>query len=178
MKKRRKVRRDNMKQDFEASAALTIKTRHNLFRVRVRAMALPLAMLAALSFLSACTKSERLPTTSPAAANIEAITIEKTNDETFKKDVLMSKVPVVVDFYADWCQPCKMMEPVVESLAGEYQGKVKFYKLNIDESPVTTGLCGIDPIPTLAIFKDGEMVGGNVGMAPRSHLKMVIEKFL
>ncbi|MBN8661596.1 MAG: thioredoxin [Candidatus Obscuribacter phosphatis] len=137
-----------------------------------------LTIATAILSLSACSHSPEKQAASSAEANIEAISIEKTNDETFKKDVLMSKEPVVVDFYADWCQPCKMMEPVVESLAGEYKGKVKFYKLNIDESPITTGLCGIGPIPTLAVFKNGELVGGNVGMAPRSHLKMVLEKFL
>ncbi|MBX9938525.1 MAG: thioredoxin [Candidatus Obscuribacterales bacterium] len=137
-----------------------------------------LTIATAILSLSACSHSPEKQAASSAEANIEAISIEKTNDETFKKDVLMSKEPVVVDFYADWCQPCKMMEPVVESLADEYKGKVKFYKLNIDESPITTGLCGIGPIPTLAVFKNGELVGGNVGMAPRSHLKMVLEKFL
>ncbi|OHB28608.1 MAG: thioredoxin, partial [Desulfuromonadaceae bacterium GWC2_58_13] len=76
------------------------------------------------------------------------------SDDTFENDVLKSSVPVLVDFWASWCAPCKAISPVVDGLAAEYEGKVKVGKLNVDENPATPGQYGVRGIPTLILFKD------------------------
>lgn len=97
------------------------------------------------------------------------------NDENFKELVLEAKVPVLVDFFADWCGPCKMMAPVVEELANELGDKAKVYKVNVDDSPETAETYGIMSIPTFMVFKDGAPVKTQVGGMPKSALAAMME---
>ncbi len=100
------------------------------------------------------------------------------NDSNFDQMVLQSKTPVLVDFWAVWCGPCRMVAPVVEELAGEYEGKVTFTKLNVDENPKTSSQYGIMSIPTLLIFKDGAPVSNIIGFRPKAELKKSIDAVL
>jgi thioredoxin 1 len=100
------------------------------------------------------------------------------NDSNFDQMVLQSKTPVLVDFWAVWCGPCRMVAPVVEELAGEYEGKVTFTKLNVDENPKTSSQYGIMSIPTLLIFKDGAPVSNIIGFRPKAELKKNIDAVL
>lgn len=95
-------------------------------------------------------------------------------DENFNEEVLSSNIPVLVDFYADWCGPCKMLAPVIETLAGEYEGKVKIGKLNVDNAPDTAQKFGIMSIPTLLYFKNGELVNKSIGVVARSEIEQVL----
>lgn len=99
-------------------------------------------------------------------------------DATFDEQVARSEGVTVVDFWAPWCGPCRMVGPVIEELAGEYEGKVRFAKLNVDDSPATAGAFGIRSIPTIGFFRDGEPVGGVVGAYPKEALQQVIEDVL
>ncbi|WP_040484249.1 thioredoxin [Lyngbya aestuarii] len=99
-------------------------------------------------------------------------------DASFKQDVLESDVPVLVDFWAPWCGPCRMVAPVVEEIAEQYAGKVKVVKLNTDENPNVANQYGIRSIPTLMIFKEGQRVDMVVGAVPKSTLANTIEKYL
>ncbi len=94
----------------------------------------------------------------------------KVSDATFESDVLKSDVPVVVDFWAEWCGPCKMIGPSLEELAKDYDGKVKIVKLNVDENPGVAGKLGIRSIPTLMLFKGGKVTSQKVGAAPKGEL--------
>lgn len=99
-------------------------------------------------------------------------------DDTFDADVLKADVPVLVDFWADWCAPCKMIAPIVEDLAEEYDGRVKFAKLDVDSNPRTAMSYGVRGIPTLLVFKDGVPVNQVVGAVPKSVLKGKLEESL
>ncbi len=99
-------------------------------------------------------------------------------DATFQHEVVNSDTPVVVDFWAEWCGPCKMIAPIVEELAGEYDGKVKFTKLDVDSNPQTPMQFGIRGIPTLLIFSGGKAVGQVVGAVPKSMLKKRVDEVL
>ena len=92
-------------------------------------------------------------------------------DENFNTEALASELPVLVDFYADWCGPCKMLAPIVEALAPEYEGKVKIGKLNVDHAPNTAQQYGIMSIPTLLFIKNGEVVNKIVGLVSKADLE-------
>ena len=100
------------------------------------------------------------------------------SEENFKQEVLESDVPVLVDFWADWCMPCKMIAPMIDELSQEYDGKIKVGKLNVDEAQGIASNYGIMSIPTLIIFKGGEVVDKMVGAVPKTDLVSVIEKHL
>jgi thioredoxin 1 len=95
----------------------------------------------------------------------------KVTDANFESEVKGAGGPVVVDFWAEWCGPCKMISPALEEIAKEMQGKVTIAKLNVDENPSVAGTYGIRSIPTLMLFKDGKMASSKVGAAPKSELK-------
>jgi thioredoxin 1 len=98
------------------------------------------------------------------------------SDDTFEDEVIKSEVPVLVDFWAEWCGPCKIIAPIVEELAGEYNGKMKFTKLDVDSNPKVATKYGIRGIPTLLIFSGGEPVDQVVGAVPKAVLKSHLEK--
>ena len=97
------------------------------------------------------------------------------SDETFKKEVIESSIPVLVDYWAEWCGPCKMIAPILEALTSEYDGKIKIAKLNIDENSQTPTKYGIRGIPTLMIFKDGNIESTKVGALSKSQLIAFID---
>jgi thioredoxin 1 len=100
------------------------------------------------------------------------------SDKTFASEVLSSDVPVLVDFWATWCGPCRSISPIVEELAKEFSGRVKVTKLNVDESPATPTQYGVRGIPTLILFKGGKIFDQIVGAVPKARLKALIEKAL
>ena len=104
--------------------------------------------------------------------------VKHVNDNTFKTEVLESALPVLVDFWAPWCGPCKMLGPVIEGLAGRYADKLVVAKLNTDESPETPGKYDIHGIPTIIIFKGGKEVERHVGYAPENVLSAKIDQHL
>jgi thioredoxin 1 len=102
------------------------------------------------------------------------MTVSKVSDANFEAEVLKSAEPVVVDFWAEWCGPCRMIAPALDEIAGSMQGKVKIVKLNVDENPATAAKYGIMSIPTLMIFKNGEMASRQIGAAPKQKLEQWI----
>ncbi|MFC1903365.1 thioredoxin [Chloroflexota bacterium] len=100
------------------------------------------------------------------------------NDSNFEQAVLQAKTPVLVDFWAAWCGPCRMVAPVVEELAEEYEGRVSFAKLDVDQNPKTASQYGIMSIPSLIIFKNGSPVSNLVGFRPKTDLKQSLDEAL
>ncbi|MCR5101758.1 MAG: thioredoxin [Butyrivibrio sp.] len=102
----------------------------------------------------------------------------KFTTDNFKQEVIESDLPVLVDFYADWCGPCKMMAPVIAQIAGEYDGKIKVGKINVDDEPDLAQNYNVMSIPMLAIFKNGEIVEKSVGAVSKVKLQELIDKVL
>ncbi|MBT9438312.1 MAG: thioredoxin [Desulfobacterales bacterium] len=100
------------------------------------------------------------------------------DDITFDAEVLKSDKPVLIDFWAPWCGPCRAISPMVEQLAGEFGEKIKFVKCNVDDNPISPGKYGIRSIPTLMFFKDGNVVDQVIGIVAKSKLEEVINKIL
>jgi len=103
---------------------------------------------------------------------------KKVTDASFEADVLKSEKPVVVDYWAEWCGPCRQVSPVLEEIATEHADKIDVVKLNVDENPVTSQRYGILNIPTLSVFKDGEVVKEIVGARPKSALLRELAEFI
>jgi len=104
--------------------------------------------------------------------------VREITDAEFKQRVLKSAKPVLVDFYADWCGPCKQLSPTIEALSHRYKGKVDFYKMNIDTNPRTADSYGVDAIPALKLFKDAKLVNQSVGIVSESSLIERLERVL
>lgn len=104
--------------------------------------------------------------------------IVNSTDSNFEQDVAQSDVPVLVDFWAAWCGPCKAIAPVLEELAEDYKGKVKVVKVDVDENPETASRFGIRSIPTLMVFKGGEKVDMVMGLQPKADLAALLDKYL
>lgn len=109
---------------------------------------------------------------------VDESSLTHVNDKNFASEVLNCTTPVLVDFWATWCGPCRSIGPVVEELAKEFTGKLKVTKLNVDESPATPSQYGVRGIPTLILFKGGKIFDQIVGAVPKARLKAMIEKVL
>ena len=96
-------------------------------------------------------------------------------DQNFKEEILNSEVPALVDFWAPWCGPCKMVSPAVEEIANQYDGKIKVGKLNVDDAPMTASQYSVMSIPTLMIFKGGEVVDKIIGAVPKEQIEEKIK---
>ncbi len=103
---------------------------------------------------------------------------KETTDKTFASEVLNSSIPVLVDFWAPWCGPCRQLSPIIDEIAKELAGKIEVYKCNVDDNPETPSKFGVRGIPSLMIFKDGKLVDSKVGALPRASLVEWITKNL
>lgn len=108
-----------------------------------------------------------------ASENVQTFT-----DDNFEKEVLQSDIPVLVDFWATWCAPCKAIAPLIDTVASEYEGRVKVGKVNVDDNPATPGKYGVRGIPTVILIKDGKVIDQVVGAIPKAQLDALIKKAL
>ena len=106
------------------------------------------------------------------------MTTHVTNDQTFDKDIASQDTPVIVDFGAEWCGPCKQLDPILEEIATQNHDKVKIFKMNIDENPMTPQKFGVRGIPTIMLFNKGELIDTKVGSLPKSALEAWIKSNL
>jgi len=104
--------------------------------------------------------------------------VKEATDKNFAEDILKAEIPVLMDFWAPWCGPCNMVSPVVEKLSDDFAEKLEFYKMNVDEAPITAQNYGIMSIPTLMLFKNGQKVDQIIGAAPESSIKKMISAVL
>jgi thioredoxin 1 len=104
--------------------------------------------------------------------------VMQVTDDTFEEEILKSELPAMVDFWAEWCGPCKMVSPVVEELAGDYKGKIKIASMDVDKNRQTPAKFGIRNIPTLILFKGGDVAQTIVGAHPKSHIDEELKKLL
>ena|SRR3990167_1660502 len=104
--------------------------------------------------------------------------VKQATDSNFSSEVLKSNLPVLVDFWAEWCGPCRAIAPIVDALAKDYSGKFGFYKMNVDDNQQTPSQFGIRSIPTLLVFKNGQKVDQIIGSVPRGTLEDLIKKHL
>ena len=104
--------------------------------------------------------------------------IKNVSDATFEKEVVQREIPVFVDFWAPWCGPCRMVAPVIEELAEEYEGRIKFVKVNTDENPMVASALGIRSIPTLVVFKGNKVEDFRIGAVPKDELKKMLDGVL
>lgn len=129
-----------------------------------------LVLAATASLLLSSCSATRAPT------EAEKSTVTETSDSTFKKDVLLVEGPVLVDFYATWCGPCKIMAPVIDQLSKDYKGKIKVVRLDVDQSPGVASVFGIQSLPTIAIFKNGKPVEAAIGVTGKDVLSQKIDE--
>lgn len=102
--------------------------------------------------------------------------VKHTTDANFEKDVLSNGKPAIVDFWATWCAPCRAIAPLIDEVADQYAGKVEVFKVDIDSNPETPARFGVRGIPTVILFKDGQVVDQVVGAVPKSQLELLIQK--
>ena len=105
-----------------------------------------------------------------------ATTVKQITDQEFEATVLNSDKPVLVDFWAPWCGPCRVVGPIIENLAPSYEGKIVIAKMNVDDNPLTAQKYGVTSIPTMMIFKDGKVADRAIGALPRAHLQSFLDR--
>ena len=106
------------------------------------------------------------------------MSIKHTSDAGFEQDVLKSDVPVLVDYWAEWCGPCKMISPILDEVSRDYNGRVQIAKLNVDENQATAARYGVRGIPTLMLFRNGAMIASSVGALSKSQLTLFLDSHL
>lgn len=107
--------------------------------------------------------------------NLMSKYVQSTSDKNFSKDVLREDKPVLVDFWAEWCQPCKMISPIVEEIAKEYSDRIKVFKMNVDDNTETPAKYGVRGIPSLLIFREGDVIATKVGALSKSQLAAFLD---
>jgi thioredoxin 1 len=131
-----------------------------------------------LQNLSSAVLFKKLNTLSKGGASMASDKVMTFTDANFDREVLQSDIPVLVDFWATWCAPCKAIAPLIDAVADDYSGKVKVGKVNVDDNPATPGKYGVRGIPTLILFKGGVVLDQVVGAVPKSQLDALIAKAL